>query len=160
MLLIGPLAPATYWHMSISSDDADVQVVTMRRLRPRGKLRATPKGGRAQTIVLDAPTRRREVRARQARATKVRKKRAPDIQVVACKRRRAAVQVDLDDDDQVIETCCSYEEAFLGYKTKKPSTSTWLVPRQLLPAVQAQAPQLPSSPPEEEEALELACGDV
>ncbi|CAJ1393558.1 unnamed protein product, partial [Effrenium voratum] len=149
---IGPLAPATYWHMSISSDDADVQVVTMRRLRPRGKLRATPKGGRAQTIVLDAPTRRREVRARQARATKVRKKRAPDIQVVACKRRRAAVQVDLDDDDQVIETCCSYEEAFLGYKTKKPSTSTWLVPRQLLPAVQAQAPQLPSSPPEEEVA--------
>ncbi|CAK9056596.1 unnamed protein product [Durusdinium trenchii] len=60
------------------------------------------------------------------------------------------IKVDLEDEDQVIETCTSYEEAFLGYKPKGSTFPTLsppvMVPSCLLPLVPSQASQMTPAP--------------
>ncbi|CAK9098681.1 E3 ubiquitin-protein ligase RNF130 (G1-related zinc finger protein) (Goliath homolog) (RING finger protein 130) (RING-type E3 ubiquitin transferase RNF130) [Durusdinium trenchii] len=132
----------------------DVQVVhvksTARRkasLRePSAPLRKSPR--HCTTIDLD----RAECIDLSKRARgKVKK---PSVSMISRKRKAVAqvqpIKVDLEDEDQVIETCTSYEEAFLGYKPKGSTFPTLsppvMVPSCLLPLVPSQASQMTPAP--------------
>ncbi|CAE7523447.1 HIP1, partial [Symbiodinium sp. CCMP2456] len=132
-----------------SSDEERVEVISLptpRRLQVT-KARAKP------SRVRSAPVRRPARRHRQAAPSESRRGHPKPKQRPKPSAPRPAV-VELDDEDQVIETCIPYEEAFFGYMPKsQPSAldAEWQGPatEEEAAAVAAPASELPEEPPAE-----------
>ena len=123
----------------------DLQVLHVKctpRRRPGKATRAPP-----EPIDLDADfsgkASKRFAKVRREISTNRKKRNIVDVEELQPVLQPVPQPVDLEDEDRVIETCTSYEEAFLGYQPKVPRlpevSAPVMVPSRLLPSHPAQS---------------------
>jgi len=126
--------------MDSGSEPEVLQVTRHGRVRPT----------RRRAVVVDVEAVNASAKTRKARKSS--KRNVPNKRNSEAKRRRLAPKlpgpepVDLEDDDHVIETCTSYEEAFLGY-----------IPKTVFDAGELHGPHLP--PPVSRSPSPTTCPD-